>query len=298
MTWNYNIKPIDLDDIVNFDKEKYNSNNHWVDGIRPDDYDQVLSYSNTDKWIDLFKTSKKLVIDNPTHLEWIKKASLVCSITGKFSNLYSDELEQTCLELSKQINYTSAFDGTGYFVKVNNVSLKYGVNGSGPYYNIKSIIESIVSSIKGHTPINRDTEKLNIYLIPWIDIEPVNEFRVFVHNNKITAISQQDLYSKLFVKKYPGYNTVQMNGIIIEKLNIIMDYFYQEMIWKINWIPSNSYTFDFAIVNSQPYLIELNSFGTEYAAGSALFHWIIDKDILYNSLDDNDNGVVEFRYTV
>ena len=73
MTWNYNIKPIDLDDIVNFDKEKYNSNNHWVSGIRPDDYDQVLSYSNTDKWIDLFKTSKKLVIDNPTHLEWIKK---------------------------------------------------------------------------------------------------------------------------------------------------------------------------------------------------------------------------------
>lgn len=30
-----------------------------------------------------------------------------------------------------------------------------------------------------------------------------------------------------------------------------------------------------------PYPIEINSFGKEYASGSALFHWITDYDILY-----------------
>ena len=66
------------------------------------------------------------------------------------------------------------------------------------------------------------------------------------------------------------------------------------MIHKINW--TNNYTFDFAIINSQPYFIELNSFGKEYAAGSALFHWILDEHILYNKFEHNN--FIEFRYTI
>ena len=30
-------------------------------------------------------------------------------------------------------------------------------------------------------------------------------------------------------------------------------------------------------------LIELNSFGAEFASGSALFHWMRDRDIVYRS---------------
>ena len=295
--WKFNIKPIDLDDIVHYDKEKYNSNNHWVNGIRPEDYDKILSNSNTDKWIGSFKTYTILTINNPIHIEWIVKASSICSITGRFSNLYLEELEQTCLDLMKQSDFAKAFDGTGYFVRVGNVSLKYGVHGTSPYYDIKSILESMVSSIKSHTPVKDDTTELSIYLIPWVNIEPVDEFRVFVFNGKITAISQQDLYSKLFEKKYKGITLEQLISIITEKLNLIVNYFYQEMTNKINWIETNSYTFDFAIVESKPYLIELNSFGTEYAAGSALFHWINDKEILYNDFSNQDY-TIEFRYTV
>lgn len=55
-----------------------------------------------------------------------------------------------------------------------------------------------------------------------------------------------------------------------------------------------TYTYDFAILsNNKPYLIEFNCFGKEYAAGSALFHWLIDEDKLYNS-----DGKIYFRYTV
>lgn len=49
---------------------------------------------------------------------------------------------------------------------------------------------------------------------------------------------------------------------------------------------------DLALIgpNDSPYFIEPNSFGKDYAAGSALFHWIDDYDALHNS------DIIEFRY--
>lgn len=300
---NFEIKPINLDEIIQYDKEKFNSNNHWANNKRPDDYDEILSNSHTSKWIGLFKPEYiTFIIDNPKYIQWIIKASHICSITGKFSNLFADELEQFDLETSQSEYFKSIFNGTGYFVRVGNVSLKYGVNGVGPYYNLKTIIESVVSSIRGHSPVLENTTKLNIYLIPWIEINPVNEFRVFVFENNITAISQQDLYSKLYHKNYP--DDLDINKIILQKLNIIVQYFYDEIISKITW--TKSYTYDFAICNDKPYFIEMNSFGKEYAAGSALFHWLLDEKILYNRFDNEDSindpndhiHLIEFRYTV
>jgi hypothetical protein len=281
---NYKIEAINLDDIIQYDTEKYNSNNHWTNNIIPDNYKEVLSKSNTEKWISLFKPEyKKITIDNPTYINWIYEASKISSLTGKFSLIYTDELEQMIDETKEE--YKNIFDGTGYFIKVNNVSLKYGMHGVGPYYDLKSIIESIVSSILGHTPIKDNTGKLDIYIIPWSDIDTKNEFRVFVYKNKITAISQQHLYSKFHLNN---------QNEIVEKIDLIVKYHFEHIINKITW--TTNYTYDFAIIDSMlPYFIEMNSFGKEYAAGSALFHWILDEKILYNM--DNTNTIY-FRYTI
>lgn len=42
----------------------------------------------------------------------------------------------------------------------------------------------------------------------------------------------------------------------------------------------------------------MNSFGKEYAEGSALFHWILNSEILYNNFTDQKNKFIEFRYTI
>lgn len=289
--YNYILKPIKLDDIVLYDKSKFNSNNHWIGDKRPDDYDNILSLSNTSKWINLFKTNNiQIKIINITWIEWLKKASKISCQTGKFTELYRDEIDIISNELDKL--YSNIFDNTGYFVRVNNVSLKYGHHKVGPYYSFTQILESVVSCISGHTPINSDTNELIIYLLDWVEIKPKDEFRVFVFKNKITAISQQNLYSLLF-EEYKNNNNFELE--VKKQLDIIVNYFYSEMINKIDWI--HNYTFDFAIVNSQPYFIEINSFGKEYAAGSALFHWILDEHILYNTFIDN-NFIIEFRYSV
>jgi hypothetical protein len=280
MEYKFNIKSIELTDIRLHGDEKYNSNNH---GNRPDDYEYIIDQSYTNKWIDLFKPDYiKITIDNPQHIYLCKLANKIGQVTGNIPNLFIEDMEEIFVNYGKDI-----FGVTGFFVKVNNVSLKYGKHGLGPYYNMRSIIESCVTCIKGHTPIRCNTTQLDIYLIPWVKVEPINEFRVFVYNNKITAISQQNLYSVL-------YDDISIQEIP-NKLTIILDYFNDVIKNKINWL--SNYTYDFAIVDNKPYFIEMNCFGKEYAAGSALFHWILDEKILYNSFE-NGNNIVEFRYTI
>jgi hypothetical protein len=48
------------------------------------------------------------------------------------------------------------------------------------------------------------------------------------------------------------------------------------------------------IISLSGNFIELNSFGKQYASGSALFGWIQDYNILYGLCGD----VIEFRYTI
>jgi hypothetical protein len=200
--------------------------------------------------------------------------------------LYDDELE----DFLKRNEYLDIFNGKSYFVRCENVSLKYGEHREGPYYNMKQIIESVCSCIEGHKPLYENTTELIFYLFDWINLQKHNEFRVFVHNNKITAISQQHLY---------GLYEKDIEENLENKLQLIVDYFDSTIKQNMKELGFESYCYDFVIVFDNltcqmiPYFIEPNSFGKEYAAGSALFHWIEDENILYGK-----NDKICFRYTV
>lgn len=255
---------IDIDDVIKYDKERFNSNNHEP---RPDDYRQVIESGNTKFWVDYFHT------DYDTYTikveSWMKEASVISQQTGKFSELYEDELNDM-IDLS--------FNPC--FIRCENVSLKYGQHGPGPYNNLKQVMESIVSSIPGHTPLYEDTEEIKLYMLPWLDLNPSKEFRIFVYKGRITAISQQDLFNvyeelEQYIKAYVAIIIVHFNSEVKNKIKL------------------DSYVYDFAILeNNKPYFIELNSFGKGYASGSALFHWLLDEEILYN-----ENGDIHVRFT-
>ena len=86
-------------------------------------------------------------------------------------------------------------------------------------------------------------------------------------------------------------NDNDINVIIHKWINIIKSYYETNVKQKITHI--DSYVMDFAILDDDtPYFIELNSFGKEYASGSALFGWLQDYNILYGLSGD----VIEFRY--
>lgn len=275
------IQEIPLDEIVEYDKARFNSNNHWENDIRPDDYLERLTICNTNHWVDKFRSEYKVInIDDPSEIAWMKVATEVGSQTGRFSHLYREELDDFVKKYEPI--YADIFNGQRYFVRTENVSLKYGHHGAGPYRNLREIIESLTSCIQGHRPLTPETQSVTLYLFPWLEtLSGSYEFRVFVHNKRITAISQQLLYK--------AYDHMKENASrIVQK---VLEYFEEVIKERID---QDSYTYDFALLSGEiPYFIEVNCFGKEYAAGSSLFHWLLDESILYS-----DGEVVHFRYTV
>lgn len=305
----YIIEKIEIDDVFKFDKLKYNSNNHWVNDKKPNDYIQVLEQAYLNKWIDKFRQYKLVIISNPQHIAWLKEVSQLCSITRRFSTLYEDDLDDI-LKMYRQ--YDHLFEGNKYFVRCDNVSLKYSEFGNIPFTNLKDILKSCVTCQDTHTPITNELVELRIYLFEWININPNLEFRVFINNNKITAISQQNLYNRnqilyeistqyQHIDDHVGCLTRNQLTVYTEcieyKTSVIKlwcdrvtSFFKNEIKPKITHI--TNYTIDIALLqNLEPYLIEINSFGKEYSAGSSLFHWLIDEQKLYGNKEN-----IYFRY--
>ena len=242
----------------------------------PNNYTDILSQTHFEK----YKHLKQYKIFNLPIKNWMHEANKISIITGEFPKSFKEELDDYCEEYKKlNINFDKP-----YFIRTETVSLKYGYHGKRLYNNIKMLIESIVTCPHNHCPLNNQNN-LKIYLIEPVDINEDLEFRVFVYNKEITAISQQFIYRK----------NKTLNDELSETIGYqIQEFVYSKIIPNISHI--SNYTIDLAILDNSDnvyiYFIELNSFGAEYAAGSALFHWIIDEQILYGKY----LNTIEFRY--
>lgn len=284
----YFIEQIELFDVKLYDKIKYNSNNHWLDDIKPTDYIEKNKLSETKNWIDYFKKFYLVVNFDKSDLALLKSMQNLCQIKNSISSLYTDDIDYL-VDKYKYIDDYLKING-GHFVRCENVSLKYGIHGCKPYTSIKQILESILTSPIGHTPIYEAITELRIYLIPWTIINNFKEFRVFVHKNKITAISQQHLYESNVLLSVLNEN--EKKEIIYQWIDIISDYFNTSIKNKLSYM--SNYVYDFAILeHNKPYFIEINPFGKEYSSGSSLFHWLIDESKLYNT-----EGNIFFRYCI
>lgn len=270
------IKRYSVIDILSFDGVLYNTNNHFE--IQPSDYSEKINLGNTGRWIDKFHDTYEIITLDSHDLKWMKNAFDLCSQTRRFSCIYNDELEETVKKYD--------FPKGNWFVRTERVSLKGGCYGCGPYTSLEMVIKSMVTCRRGHQPFNSTDEMCKIHLMRWVDIDPEKEFRIFVYNNNITAFSTQNIYS---VNEW-------LNGLsdeeILSILSRIKEYFNKEIKYKMEYM--GNYTMDLAILplTDEVYFIEPNSFGKEYSAGSALYHWINDEEILYSL-----NPSIQLRYT-
>jgi hypothetical protein len=269
-----------LSDVVN-NPNNYNSNNHWNNGVKPNDYFKTITQFDLKHWIhNLGRPFTKIVITDKSDLLLLTHINMLFEKTGKFrASLFEDELNT--LVNKYNFKYPSIFNGEKYFVRCENVSLKYGADGLIPFVDFYTIIKSIVTSPYGHTPLYSDSEYITLYLFPWLELDISNEFRVFVKNRQITCISQQHWYKCLHIH----------SNELTPKIQIIIDYFNAVV---LNLIEYEDFSYDFTFHNNQPYFIEFNSFGKEYASGSALFHWLIDYDKLYG----NSKNSIYMRYVI
>lgn len=282
------IQSTDLEDVFNYNKIKYNTNNHWENDQPPEDYQTKLELNNTKNWIDLFHSNYKTFTINKKDLKWVYNAYLSGRQTLKFPKGYQEELDQFLEENKEMEKEIFNIFPNGAFIRSERVSLKYGCHGNKPYKSFKEIIESIVTTVEGHNLIKPDDIDCKLYFMEWLpNLNHDKEFRVFVDKNKITAISQQNIYKcSLWLNYISEHDLVE----IATKLN---QYFENHIKDKLAFI--GSYVMDIALLDDTNlfYFIEPNSFGKEYASGSALFHWIDDYDILY--LNPKTDQIV-FKY--
>lgn len=269
-----------------YDKIKYNTNNHWSDKGKPKNYTEVMERDETQHWMHLKHDFIRSFSLNVNKYQWLLEADQIGLQTRKFPESYREELD----DLLNDYNMDDFEEPM--FVRTENVSLKSGQHGVGPYKNLKMIMESLVTCRPTHTPFNKTglkdyTDDIEIYLFKWnekITEDGLREFRVFVYNNNITCISQQNLYTA---------NTLLQNNPELIKVYVdaIVEYHKKHIQNKLGY---DSYSLDMSIIDElDVYFIEINCFGKEYAAGSALFHWIDDEEKMYS-----DGSTIYFRYTV
>jgi hypothetical protein len=256
----------------------FNTNNH---GEAPTDYREVVDRTNTSQWIDLFHDDYSTITIDETDVAWMREAARVGAVTRRFTHLFDDELALACAKYQGLMNAVER-PGPGWFVRSEHVSLKEGEFGAGPYQTIDRIVRSMVSTTPGHTPLP-SSGPCTLYLMPWIPMDRDREFRVFVRGNRVTAVSQQHVYR---INEW----LVSTPGAVDRATRKILDHFASRVRDRLAHL--HDYTMDVALVGDDeaPYFIEPNSFGAAYAAGSALFHWIRDHEVLHG------DRPVEVRY--
>ena len=260
-------------EVISGDKTQFNVYNKWIDEKRekPADYHYRINQCDVRHWIDKFSREYwKILLDS----RWIKEAQTVYMVNQKFSTIFEDEMN----EIIEKYQYLFE-KGEKYFVRGEGCSLKYGKHGIGPYSNMRQILESVISSPLTHSVL-RDSENIcTLYLFPWnSDLIYYKEFRVFVYQNRINAISQQHLYEANPI--ISAMNDTEIENMVRQ----IVDYFETVVRERMTYL--ENYAMDLVFIGTAPYFIEVNPFGGDYGAGSALFNWQKDRSILESTGDD------------
>lgn len=257
------------------DQKLFNVNNLYE--TQPADYwSRTIT---TDQWIDAFHDNYFTLTFDADDLEWMKRAKKVSQykMNFRFSPIFNEELEQTCKKYDQQMK-TIMSSRDRWFVKSERYSFKT-TPYRGPYSDLETIIKGLVHYYDGHDNIYESDTSKTVYFLPWQTMEQNKEFRIFVYQNKITAISQQYIYraNDWLANK----STEELEAIVC----LIVDFFNVNIAPKMTSL--TNYVMDLALIDCDgeltPYFIEANVFGREYGSGSSLFHWIKDEDRLTDS---------------
>lgn len=283
----------DVHDVILNNKITYNTNNHWIDNKPPNDYDEISTKTNTKNWVHLKEDELITEFDiDLNKYKWLLDANQMGIHSKLFPNAYLDELDSFLKDYEHINNFQEPM-----FVRTENVSLKGGQHGVGPYLNMKMIIESFVTCTPGHSPLdsyqvnsplllnnnssNKNDAIIHVYLFKWNYILK-HEYRVFIYKHKLTCISQQHVFD--IIESFTS-------DLIDKHCEIIYNFFNNKILSNINFL--DSYSIDVGICdNDEAFFIEINPFGAEYSSGSALFHWINDDSKLCS-----DGSIIYFRYT-
>lgn len=209
---------------------------------------------------------------NIAHLDNVPSGVVILPISQElkdiFVRMYNHEtIESDILDEFKERLRDSMIGGRDYFVRLSSTSGK-NIKSVRPFNNIDDIITHITShKLFVEQEYKREKDSCLI-LIPWNDdIDDRFEFRIFVVDGKLTGASQQN------VRKLYHYTSGELEMIEHALNNISF----------LNQTSYKTYVADVYCLDGVCKLIELNPFGAHSGAGSSLFHWITDYEVLHGN---------------
>jgi len=168
---------------------------------------------------------------------------------------------------------------TNYFVRLSSTSGK-NEKPVEPFNDVHKIITHLCSvKLFAEQEFSKDKDTYLI-LVPWQDkIDSRCEFRIFVVNKKLVAASPQRFW------ELQQYSIEELEDISYALTNIkfINDVIYTTFVGDVY----------IDIETKVCHLIELNPFGAHSGAGSSLFNWKTDYDLLHGI---NHYKEIELRY--
>lgn len=250
----------------------------------PDDYWEVVNACPTSGWVDKFhnKSGYRTFVIPFDELRWIKQAIQAGSKTAHFPKTFVEELDDCCARFETQfqqlVKDVESSKGQGVFIRSERVSLKSGVHRAGPYSTLRQVLESIVTATCSHGCVKEQDQECRIYLFPWRVMDEENEFRVFVVQNEITAISQQ-----VWSKKNSIWGSLSDHELATRLVYPLLDAYHGHIRDNLLFL-NGDYTMDLCFLSDGSlYFIEPNCTGARYAAGSSLFHWEKDAEALVDA---------------
>jgi hypothetical protein len=163
-----------------------------------------------------------------------------------------------------------------WFYRFTRASPKDGLHAF-PATDAKTVIAAIATSKRALQALENGNKTL--YFVTFRpDWHVDNEFRVFVRNRIITAVSQYSPYHS---------NLAHLTDEdLLQKLTLITP-FCQNVLQKISATNIRDCTIDVLVSDQRCELIELNTFGYWLAAGASLFDWLVDFGKLYGLAQPN-----------
>jgi hypothetical protein len=260
------------------------------------DVDLDLTYFG--RWMPLILRSQNVSLDDIAvftlpkfFVHELLEISSVALIQGHLSRSH----EQALLEL-----LTTPWpekNETGWFCRLDPVSLKDGVDADKPLRSKLDLIRVLTSSYRGTSALRRFQEmgrEVKVYLLPWNHTMDVDrEFRVFVapKSRGVSAISQYGWSRPFPLKDGEKHQTVAF-VVSLEAIRLFTEMYH----FAGEALLEQGFTFDIRLTENvanvlgvEGYkgnpcqLVELNTFGLLSGCGSGLFHWINDYNLLYRS---------------
>lgn len=232
-------------------------------------------------------TARTLTISASQQGRYFRPASEVAFQGVSASRLLKEEAQDLASELEASAGDELVAPAQGWFVRTSSCSPKdaFEDGGVGPHHSLLSVLLSLLASERIHKSMKDYSSDAVVYLIPFDETVTLDrELRVFVFEGNVAAMSQYDIFNPSIFSR--------MSDEQQAKVARCVDSFCRDQL-NPQWAAIGgiaSYVMDVECVPQddadgewQIRLIELNSFGAELAAGSALFHWVHDASEVYSS---------------